>query len=135
GHAVRNTAHFPAVGTGQPSTETWHFGVVLAFAAAGGLLGALLAPRLRRMVSEERILLVALVGCASVAVGAAFEGGLLGAGLVTGQSRGRSMRASHRPGASTSAGVGSSRSLAHSRSSPVTPARSTTPAMNALPRS
>ena len=37
------------------------------------------------------------------------------------------MRASHRPGASTSAGVGSSRSLRHRRVTPCLPARSAMP--------
>jgi putative phosphoesterase len=48
---------------------------------------------------------------------------------------GSSMRASHRPGASISLGVGSVRSSAHSCASPSAPARSTTPVTNAAPRS
>ena len=48
---------------------------------------------------------------------------------------GRSMRASQRPGASTSAGVGSSRSPRQRRSRPRVPARSTTPATKVSPRS
>ena len=52
-----------------------------------------------------------------------------------GQSSGRSIRASHSPGASSSAGVGSSRSERHSRPSPSSPARSTMPRTNACPRS
>ena len=48
---------------------------------------------------------------------------------------GRSIRANHRPGASTSAGVGSSRSERQSRARPSVPARSTTPLAKAAPRS
>lgn len=47
----------------------------------------------------------------------------------------RSIRANHRPGASTSAGVGSSRSSAQSRASASEPARSTTPLTKPAPRS
>ena len=53
----------------------------------------------------------------------------------SGQSSGSSMRASHRPGASSSAGVGRVRSDSHRRARPSSPARSSTPATNALPRS
>ncbi len=48
-------------------------------------------------------------------------------------SSGSSMRASHRPGASSSAGVGSIRSDSHSRFNPSGPARSMTPRQNAAP--
>ena len=41
--------------------ETWWFGVVLASSAVGSLLGAWLAPHLRRLVREERVLLACLV--------------------------------------------------------------------------
>jgi len=51
------------------------------------------------------------------------------------QSRGRSMRASHRPGASTSAGVGRLRGSSHSREIASAPARSATPSTNRRPRS
>ena len=54
-----------------------------------------------------------------------------GAGAVSRGSR----RASHSPGASTSAGVGSVGSASHSRARPSSPARSTTPSTNAAPRS
>jgi Major Facilitator Superfamily len=40
---------------------TWWFGVVLAASSLGSLLGAALAPRLRRAVREERILLACLI--------------------------------------------------------------------------
>jgi Major Facilitator Superfamily len=79
GRAVRHAAGFPDVGTGHPATApTWHFGAVLVASIAGALIGALIAPRLRRVVSEERILVAALVATAAVAAGCVFEGGLLG---------------------------------------------------------
>src|SRR5581483_4483416 len=79
GRAVRHAARFADVGTGHPPTApTWHFGVVLVASVAGGLLGALVAPRLRQFVSEERILIAVLVAVAVIAIGCAIEGGLLG---------------------------------------------------------
>jgi Na+/melibiose symporter-like transporter len=82
GHAVHVAAHLPTAGTGQPTGEpTWHFGVVLVFAAAGGIFGALVAPRLRQFMSEERILLFALIGCAGVTAVCAFQGDLLGSAV------------------------------------------------------
>jgi Na+/melibiose symporter-like transporter len=83
GRAVRHLAQFPEVGTGHPATApTWHFGAVLVASIAGALVGALIAPRLRQAVSEERILIASLGAVAIVAVGCALQGGLLGsAGL------------------------------------------------------
>lgn len=52
-----------------------------------------------------------------------------------GQASGRSIRASHRPGAAISAGVGSSFSDAHSLASPCSPARSVMPRTNDRPSS
>ena len=79
GRAVRHAAGFEDVGTGHPATApTWHFGAVLVASVAGALLGALIAPRLRQIVSEERILVSALLATAAVAVGCALQGGLLG---------------------------------------------------------
>ena len=49
--------------------------------------------------------------------------------------RPRSMRASQRPGATSSLGVGSISARSHSRLRPSTPARSTTPRTNSAPRS
>ena len=39
---------------------TWHMGVVLGFTGLGAVLGSITAPALRRAISEERILLIAL---------------------------------------------------------------------------
>jgi hypothetical protein len=95
GRAVRDAAGFelaPSVGTA--SSPTWHFGVVLGASLLGSLSGALLAPRLRDSMSEERILQGALIGTGAAAVLAAGLGGVTGAavaalGLGTGSSAGK----------------------------------------------
>lgn len=52
---------------------SWWFGVAIGASMAGTLVGALLAPRLRRLVSEERMLTASLVFVAvAAAVGARF---------------------------------------------------------------
>src|SRR3954451_20095808 len=67
GRAVRHIGGFTAVGTGHPpNAPAWHFGAVLVASVAGGLFGALVAPRLRQIVPEERILLGLLIGLAGV---------------------------------------------------------------------
>ncbi|MGZ7018723.1 MAG: MFS transporter [Acidimicrobiia bacterium] len=63
-------------GTGEP---TWFYGVVLAMSAAGGFLGVIMTPVLRRRLKEETILAGALVGPAVVALFAARDGGRVGA--------------------------------------------------------
>ncbi len=83
GRAVRHAAGFPNVGTGHPATApTWHFGAVLVASIAGALAGALVAPRLRRVVSEERILAACLLAVGAIAVGCSLEGGLLGSVVI-----------------------------------------------------
>jgi hypothetical protein len=54
---------------------TWWFGVVLAASSLGSLLGAALAPPLRRAVREERILLGCLVVTTLAALGVLRMGG------------------------------------------------------------
>jgi hypothetical protein len=79
GRAARHVAGFPSVGTGHPSTApAWHFGAVLVASVAGALLGAVAAPRLRQLFSEERILVGTLVLVAVGGLGCALQGGLLG---------------------------------------------------------
>ncbi|HSP03514.1 MAG TPA: MFS transporter [Acidimicrobiales bacterium] len=63
-------------------SPTWHFGVVLALSAVGSLVGAALAPALRRQTTEERIISYLLVVVAALAVVAAWLGALPGAALV-----------------------------------------------------
>lgn len=79
GRAVRQAADFPAAGAGAATAPAWHFGIVLAAASVGTLVGSVVAPRLRERLVEERILLAMLVGTAAVAGLAAFQGGLAGA--------------------------------------------------------
>lgn len=80
GRAARGLAGFSTEGTGRPATApAWHFGAVLVASVAGALLGAVLAPRLRQLFSEERILVGVLVGTAVGGLGCALQGGLLGA--------------------------------------------------------
>ena len=63
-------------------SPTWHFGVVLALSAVGALAGAGVAPFLRRLTSEERIITGLLVAVAVAAPAGAWAGGLLGASLL-----------------------------------------------------
>lgn len=83
GRAVSTAAKFPQVGAGRlPTAPAWQFGAVLGVSVIGGLLGAVVAPELRRRVSEERILLACLIGVGVVGVLAAVIGGILAAGLM-----------------------------------------------------
>jgi len=84
GRTLRETAGFEvtAGGGGSSGAPTWHFGVVLGVSVLGGLVGALAAPRLRTMASEERILQGALLGAGVVGLLGALFGGLLGAAVI-----------------------------------------------------
>jgi len=55
----------------------WWFGVVLAASLGGTFVGAIIAPRLRRAVNEERIVMGCLVMVAGVGLVAAWTGGLV----------------------------------------------------------
>jgi hypothetical protein len=83
GRGVRSVAGFPALGSGHPATEpAWHFGVVAGAAVLGGVLGALVAPRLRAFLSEERILFGTLVALSGIGVMCTIQGALLGAAVI-----------------------------------------------------
>lgn len=73
-----------AFGFRRSGAPTWWFGVVLAASMAGGLSGAAVAPRLRGVVREERILLGGVVTVAAVAFAVARLDGRLWAAAVTG---------------------------------------------------
>lgn len=60
----------------------WHFGVVLAASVAGGLVGAVVAPGLRRSAREEAIITGGLVLIAVVGAGSAWAGGVAAAALL-----------------------------------------------------
>jgi len=78
GRAARHAAGFTAIGSGHPSTApTWHFGAVLVASVAGALFGAVVAPRLRTIFTEERILVGTLVLVAAGGLACALQGGLL----------------------------------------------------------
>jgi Transmembrane secretion effector len=82
GRAVRKSAGFQMVGSGHPPTApAWHFGAVLIAASLGTLLGAIVAPRLRQVFTEERILLGMLIGSTVLSLAAALQGGVGGAML------------------------------------------------------
>ncbi|MEO0495071.1 MAG: MFS transporter [Actinomycetota bacterium] len=69
--------------TGDPAAPAWHFGVVLAFAGIGALIGARLAPNLRERVAEERMLQTVLAIVAAGALFAAFSNDLFGAAVLS----------------------------------------------------
>jgi hypothetical protein len=54
----------------------WHLGLIAGLTGIGALVGAGLAPRLRRSLSEERMLMVMLGFTVVVSSGAAWRGGL-----------------------------------------------------------
>ncbi|MEX2292354.1 MAG: MFS transporter [Acidimicrobiales bacterium] len=58
---------------------TWHLGLVLGFTGAGVLVGSMLAPALRRAMSEERILLATLALIVVIALVSVRLGELAGA--------------------------------------------------------
>lgn len=60
----------------------WHFGVVITFSAIGGLLGAAVAPHVRRVMKEEMLLVVALFLASSTGLLGALIGDLVGMGLL-----------------------------------------------------
>ena len=68
---------------GDPGAPAWHFGAVVVAAGIGALLGARLAPELRRWVHEERILFGVFTATAIAALAAVWFGGLTGAMLLS----------------------------------------------------
>ncbi|MEM8706761.1 MAG: MFS transporter [Actinomycetota bacterium] len=69
--------------TGDPAAPAWHFGVVLALAGIGALIGARLAPNLRERTAEERMLQTVLLIIAGGALFAAFSNDLFGAAVLS----------------------------------------------------
>lgn len=80
--------------TGDPAAPAWHFGVVLAGAALGGLVGARVAPMLCQRIAEERMMQTALVAISGTALFAVLASNLfgtfmLGFGVVWGATTGK----------------------------------------------
>jgi hypothetical protein len=86
GRAFRTVAGFPTAAAESASggSPTWHFGVVIGASVIGSLVGAVVAPRLRDSMPEERILEGALVTTIAGGVLAAVLGGLFGATVIAG---------------------------------------------------
>jgi hypothetical protein len=68
----------------KEGAPAWWFGVILAASAVGALLGAAIAPPLRRWVREERILLGSLIAVSLASVAALQIGGREAAALLAG---------------------------------------------------
>jgi hypothetical protein len=66
----------------QSAPPVWHFGVVVALTGVGGLVGAALAPQVRRRVVEEYLLLAALVAASVAGAAAVLMVGLPGQALL-----------------------------------------------------
>lgn len=78
GHRVREALGRDAIDLSSGGAPTWHFGVALGAIGLGGLVGSVIAPRVRSMVSEERMLAGTLATIGVIAFLAALAGGLLG---------------------------------------------------------
>ncbi len=81
GHQVREALGGLRLDLATGGSPTWHFGVVLLATGVGGLLGGLASPRLRAVVTEEKILAGVLGGVGVFGILAALSGGLIGATL------------------------------------------------------
>lgn len=68
---------------GDPAAPVWHFGVVLAAAGTGALVGARIAPSVRQRIPEERMLVTALAAVFTAAVFATITGNLAGATVLS----------------------------------------------------
>ncbi len=82
GRAVRSAAGFPIEEGSVGGAPAWHFGVAVGVSVLGSLLGAVLAPRLRAVTGEERILQGVLAGTVGAGLLAALIGGLPGAAVI-----------------------------------------------------
>lgn len=85
GRAVGNSQ--PSVRSGAPletaaSYPRWYFGVVVAVSVLGGLVGSMVAPRLRAVAKEERILFGCLLGAVAAGLSGVLFQGLMGMTLL-----------------------------------------------------
>ncbi len=79
GHRVREAIGYARLDLTTGGSPPWHFGVALAGVGLGGLAGSALVPRVRQVLSEERILAYGLIGLTGFALLAAVSTGLAGA--------------------------------------------------------
>lgn len=84
GHRVRQALGAERLDLATGGSPVWHFGLVLVATGVGGLAGAVISPRMRRLATEERILVGTLGGVAVVGLLAALAGGLVGAMMFAG---------------------------------------------------
>ncbi|HJM28938.1 MAG: MFS transporter [Acidimicrobiales bacterium] len=84
GTSVGTKLHEELLGTdlGASGTSAIALGAVVAFSVTGGLIGSIIAPKLRARISEERMLLGALLTTTVAAVLGLWSGGISGALLV-----------------------------------------------------
>ena len=72
-----------AFGFKDKGAPLWELGLVAAFAQFGFFVGAVLAPRIRRILTEERILMASLALTVGAGVLCAFLGGLVGSAVLS----------------------------------------------------
>lgn len=82
GHRIREALGASRLDLATGGAPKWHFGLVLAMLGLGGLGGAAASPRLRKVMSEERILACVLGAMGLVGVLSAIIGGLVGAMMI-----------------------------------------------------
>lgn len=72
-----------AFGFKDRGAPLWELGLVAAFAQFGFFVGAVLAPRIRRLLTEERILIASLALTVGAGIACALIGGLAGSALLS----------------------------------------------------
>lgn len=82
GHRIRELVGSDRLDLSTGGSPAWHFGAVLVATGIGGLMGAVSSPHLRRVASEERILVGVLAGVSVVGLLGGLSGGLAGAMMV-----------------------------------------------------
>ena len=84
GTSMGTKLHEELLGTdlGADGTSAIALGAVVAFSVIGGLIGSIIAPKLRKRITEERMLLGALLTTTIAAILGLWSGGISGALLV-----------------------------------------------------
>jgi hypothetical protein len=81
GHRLRESMGLERLDLASGGAPPWHFGVALVGVGIGGLLAALMVPRLRSVFREERILALSLFVLAGLCALASLATGVVGAFL------------------------------------------------------